>query len=333
MRFVRALLITALGACSMGGGGGDGQAFPGTTARCEAWIGAWEGMQLSGHDAGESFCAVLCENGRLFTGDSACSQTDRGDFAHYYPWTCGTPIIIQGTQVELDRDGNTLSLAVDGELFFHGTPVPEPGLCEDPARTAREPEPDAGSAAPICTDGAKSLPSQPGDPCPQTGTQCATVGGTAVACCVGGDWERIAMSGTVQCQCDQPGAGAVTCAAGGQQACGNGAIDSGEDCDGARLGSATCGSLGMGAGTLRCSSGCRYDASGCGTNLRDGGAALCTEGEKGTDRCPQTGTMCAAVGGTAVVCCVDAQWEIDPLTQTAKCQCETPGAPVTCPGQ
>lgn len=47
--------------------------------------------------------------------------------------------------------------------------------------------------------------------------------------------------------------------------CGNGARDTGEQCDGVDLGTATCANIGMGfgGGTLRCAAGCRYDTSSC----------------------------------------------------------------------
>jgi len=45
--------------------------------------------------------------------------------------------------------------------------------------------------------------------------------------------------------------------------CGNGAIDTGEQCDGTNLDGKTCGTLGMGVGTLACSSGCAFDTSNC----------------------------------------------------------------------
>ena len=46
--------------------------------------------------------------------------------------------------------------------------------------------------------------------------------------------------------------------------CGNGIIDSGEDCDGSNLGGATCSSLGYSGGTLSCNaSTCKFDASKC----------------------------------------------------------------------
>ena len=45
--------------------------------------------------------------------------------------------------------------------------------------------------------------------------------------------------------------------------CGNGSVDSGEDCDGAALDGETCLSQGYDAGALGCSSSCSFDVSGC----------------------------------------------------------------------
>jgi len=47
--------------------------------------------------------------------------------------------------------------------------------------------------------------------------------------------------------------------------CGNGYIDTGEQCDGSNLGGATCQSLGYNSGTLSCSSLCAYNTSNCST--------------------------------------------------------------------
>src|SRR5690606_21301711 len=45
--------------------------------------------------------------------------------------------------------------------------------------------------------------------------------------------------------------------------CGNGAIDAGEQCDGAELGGASCASAGFTAGTLGCTPSCAFDTSEC----------------------------------------------------------------------
>ncbi len=45
--------------------------------------------------------------------------------------------------------------------------------------------------------------------------------------------------------------------------CGDGVTDPWEDCDGTDLAGNTCDSLGLGSGTLTCSTSCRFDTSGC----------------------------------------------------------------------
>jgi hypothetical protein len=45
--------------------------------------------------------------------------------------------------------------------------------------------------------------------------------------------------------------------------CGNGKVDSGEDCDGSNLAGKSCVNLGYDSGSLSCSSDCRFDTSGC----------------------------------------------------------------------
>lgn len=50
---------------------------------------------------------------------------------------------------------------------------------------------------------------------------------------------------------------------GGLPVCGNGIRESGEACDGAQLGTATCQTQGFDAGTLACGAGCVYDLSLC----------------------------------------------------------------------
>jgi hypothetical protein len=48
--------------------------------------------------------------------------------------------------------------------------------------------------------------------------------------------------------------------------CGNGAIDSGEQCDGSNLNGESCSSLGFSGGTLSCSNSCTFNTSGCSSN-------------------------------------------------------------------
>jgi len=48
--------------------------------------------------------------------------------------------------------------------------------------------------------------------------------------------------------------------------CGDGFLENDvEQCDGSNLAGQSCGTLGLGAGTLRCASSCTFDTSGCGT--------------------------------------------------------------------
>jgi hypothetical protein len=50
------------------------------------------------------------------------------------------------------------------------------------------------------------------------------------------------------------------------QACGNGVIDSGEQCDQSNLNGQTCASQGFAAGVLKCGVGCMFNTSGCSAN-------------------------------------------------------------------
>ncbi|MBP6078428.1 MAG: tandem-95 repeat protein [Xanthomonadales bacterium] len=49
--------------------------------------------------------------------------------------------------------------------------------------------------------------------------------------------------------------------------CANGVIEDAEQCDGVNLGGASCASIGLIAGTLACTGGCRFDSSACIANL------------------------------------------------------------------
>jgi hypothetical protein len=80
------------------------------------------------------------------------------------------------------------------------------------------------------------------------------------------------------------GTGGYTAGTGGQGAslCGNGVIDTGEQCDGTNLDGETCASLGYGGGVLAClASTCTYDTSMC-NNLDSGYGAGGTGGTGGT---------------------------------------------------
>ena len=93
---------------------------------------------------------------------------------------------------------------------------------------------------------------------------------------------------------------------GGAADCGNGAIDAGEDCDGADLGTETCLTQGFDSGTLACANDCNFDTSGCAT------AALCGNGAI------DAGEQCdgAVLGGQT---CISLGFEGGTLTCSASC--------------
>ncbi|MCX6817839.1 MAG: hypothetical protein NTU57_03200 [Candidatus Aenigmarchaeota archaeon] len=72
--------------------------------------------------------------------------------------------------------------------------------------------------------------------------------------------------------------------------CGNGVIDAGEECDGSNLNGKTCASFGYDAGTLACSSSCKFDKSDCLECKRQD--EICSIGEH--DCCP--GLVCTKSG-------------------------------------
>jgi len=66
------------------------------------------------------------------------------------------------------------------------------------------------------------------------------------------------------------------------QACGNGVVDAGEDCDLANLNGQTCATQGFAGGTLKCGSGCVFDTSGCtATRFVDNGDGTVTDTQTG----------------------------------------------------
>jgi hypothetical protein len=71
------------------------------------------------------------------------------------------------------------------------------------------------------------------------------------------------MGTAVQYTCPYGCANGVCNSAPSQNYCGNGVIDIGEDCDGTNLGGKTCLDVGFTAGTLKCTSACKFDTASC----------------------------------------------------------------------
>lgn len=77
--------------------------------------------------------------------------------------------------------------------------------------------------------------------------------------------------------------------------CGNGAIDPGEECDGANLGGETCESISMGIGVLSCSAQCTFDIAGCSDYVPFCGNFV-QEGAEDCDAQDLQGQSCASLG-------------------------------------
>jgi hypothetical protein len=102
----------------------------------------------------------------------------------------------------------------------------------------------------ICVDGECVYPASDG---------AAGTGGS------GGAGDAAGAGGTAGSAANDPG-----------PVCGNGVVETGEQCDGADLSGQTCVGLGQGPGTLRCLQNCTFDLSLCespGSSISDGGTA------------------------------------------------------------
>ncbi|HEV8323216.1 MAG TPA: VCBS repeat-containing protein [Myxococcota bacterium] len=103
--------------------------------------------------------------------------------------------------------------------------------------------------------------------------------------------------------------------------CGDGAIDPGEDCDGAALNGNDCTSIGMDftGGTLACAGDCTFDTSGCtnscGNGILDAGEA-CDGTMLGGADCTTLGM--GFVGGT-LACAADCAYDLTMCTPPTNC--------------
>lgn len=131
-RLLCALALVTLG-CSSGESGGGGSGTGGGGNRSPEYVGAWDA-----HDSPVStfdiFCVLLCDNGRAFTEQYACSDTTQ--FYQYKTWSNeGTSITLQEqndppvTFVVKELSGDEGTFVVDKvEVPFTRT-APTSSLC------------------------------------------------------------------------------------------------------------------------------------------------------------------------------------------------------------
>lgn len=121
----------------------------------------------------------------------------------------------------------------------------------------------------------------------------------------------------------------------GAAVCGNGVLEPNEECEGFDTRGATCDSLGLTIGAIKCGADCKLDTSGCGGKCGDGQI----QGSEQCDGANLNGKTCAALlGGAAtgtLACSSDCHFLIDackdaPLPgQLLACDA-TPGAANAC---
>ena len=110
-----------------------------------------------------------------------------------------------------------------------------------------------------------------------------------------------------------------------EETCGNGVIDTGEDCDGTDLGTATCQSVAQREGQLACSTSCTFDTSSCEVPDTCGNGVI----ETGED-CDgaQLGTAtCETAGFSSGTVACNARCELD-IAGCCRDFCDTPNSSV-----
>jgi hypothetical protein len=121
-------------------------------------------------------------------------------------------------------------------------------------------------------------------------------------------------------------------------ACGNAAIEAGEQCDGANLGGETCASLGFLGGTLACDASCALDTAGCFASLCGNGAVNAPEQCDGANL---AGATCASLGytnGGTLGCTAGCGYDTSgcrsqSFLATGQTSCwDTAGDPIACAG-
>jgi hypothetical protein len=110
--------------------------------------------------------------------------------------------------------------------------------------------------------------------------------------------------------------------------CGNGVRNSGEQCDGADLGNATCASLGYLGGTLDCLTSCSFDTARCGANCGDG----TRQAPEQCDGLDLGGTGCVALGFLGGTLGCDSHCSFDTSACSSTCGNGTLDPPEECDG-
>jgi alpha-tubulin suppressor-like RCC1 family protein len=102
--------------------------------------------------------------------------------------------------------------------------------------------------------------------------------------------------------------------------CGDGFIDPGEQCDGADLGDATCGSLGYHGGIIGCMDNCTFDVSSCADEGRCGDGLLQSAHEE-CDAAERGGVTCSSLGyyGGELSCDTNCQFDTTACATSGIC--------------
>lgn len=111
-----------------------------------------------------------------------------------------------------------------------------------------------GGKGAFCGDGKIDAPVEECDP-------------PSVGACDANCLRDLAKCGDLQCQHPE---NALNCVVDCQPICGNGILETGEECDGEDFGNMTCESLGFPGGSLLCLSNCTYSVLGCESTCGDG---------------------------------------------------------------
>ncbi|MGL1936188.1 MAG: hypothetical protein OCD01_14255 [Fibrobacterales bacterium] len=118
-------------------------------------IGEWygSGRNIKENEINE-LCLIFCKNGKMFGGDSRCSETTRGDFDHYQNYSTSenqlvtTPNNMKDNEtvlINITDDSMNLEMISGSELIavYSFKKVGESSdICSDSDRTLREFEED-----------------------------------------------------------------------------------------------------------------------------------------------------------------------------------------------